>query len=64
LQGRPVGVVGLAVAHQQGELERVLEVDRRQLGRRGADEREVAGIEGSTEVGVGRALDRHEHMFA
>ena len=60
---RPFGVFGLVLAHEQGDPERVLEVDGRQLGRGSANE--IAGVEGSAEVPVRGALDRHgERMFA
>jgi hypothetical protein len=42
----------------------VVEVDLGKVGGCRAHQREVAGVHGAAEVGVRRALDRHEHWFA
>ena len=50
---RALVALGLAVAQQHADLQRVAQPDRRQLGRRGADDREVARREGPLEAAVG-----------
>ena len=53
--GGPLVALGLAVAQQDADLQGVVEPDGGQLGGGRADQREVAGGEGATEAGVGRA---------
>ena len=55
--------IGLLYGDYCQDRERVLEVDRRQFGSHGSDEREVATLDRVLEPAVGRTLDRHEHMF-
>lgn len=58
-----VGVVPFG-GHEGDDPQRVRELDIGELGGLGADDREVAGGEGSLEAGVWRALACHEQMFA
>jgi len=48
-----VEAVGLGVADDQADLERVVELDPRELGGRGADEMQVARLERAAEPCVG-----------
>jgi len=52
------------IGHQGEDLQGVVELERRQLGRGEEDHRELADLEGPAEAGVRMALDRHERMFA
>jgi hypothetical protein len=54
----------LSLADHKANPERIVEIDRGKLGGSGADQREVARVQGAAEVRVRRALDRHERMFA
>jgi hypothetical protein len=57
--GRLVKRLRFALADHQADPERVVEVDLRQLGGSGADQREVAGVQRAAEARVWRTLDRH-----
>jgi hypothetical protein len=56
--------VRLVLDDEQGDVERVLEVDGGELSSRGLDEREVASLDRLLEPAVVASLDRHEHKFA
>jgi hypothetical protein len=60
--GRPLIERGVGGAQEQTYPQGIVQVDSREFGGRGAEEREVPGLEGPPKPCVGAALDRHERM--